>query len=120
MEKKSSLKERIKRSAQVNRQEIDLADLRLTQATTLAPDQTLPLVISPLMEGVSLPSWAKEHQEYIRTELAKHGGILFHNFGVDTPAQFEEFACSVSADGELFDEYGDLPRETKGNKVYKS
>lgn len=120
MEKKTGLKNRIKQSIQGNREEIDLANVHLTCTSYLQPGQLLPLVISPAMEGVSLPAWVKEHQAYVRSELAKHGGILFHDFAVNTPALFEEFARAVTLGGELFNEYGDLPRESPGAQVYGS
>jgi alpha-ketoglutarate-dependent taurine dioxygenase len=92
----------------------------LTTSSYLSPGQLLPLVIQPSIAGVNLASWAGNNKEYLRRELAKHGAILFRNFTVDSPAKFEAFACAVSADGELFDEYGDLPRENPGAKVYGS
>ncbi|GHO97454.1 hypothetical protein KSF_075020 [Reticulibacter mediterranei] len=41
-------------------------------------------------------------------------------FNIDSPEKFEAFAQTVATDGELFDEYGDLPRDTLGAKVYHS
>jgi alpha-ketoglutarate-dependent taurine dioxygenase len=120
MEKKPGLKARIKQSAQTRKAEIDLADVHLTQTSYLQPGQNLPLVIQPAMEGVSLPGWAKGQRDVLQAELMKHGGILFHNFGIESAATFEEFARAVSLDGDLYDEYGDLPREDKGTKVYGS
>lgn len=120
MEKGSGLKANIRRSLQEKRQEISLSDFSLTRSSYLAPDSPLPLVIQPSMNGVNLASWAASNREYIQAELAKHGGILFRNFRVDSPLKFEEFARSVASNGELFDEYGDLPRDTPGAKVYHS
>ena len=114
MEKKASLKASIRKSIQEKREEINLADFSLTKADYLAPGSEFPLVVQPSMPGVNLAGWAKSNREYINTELAKHGAILFRNFTVDSAAKFEEFARSVSADGDLFDEYGDLPRDNPG------
>ncbi|HTK10957.1 MAG TPA: TauD/TfdA family dioxygenase [Ktedonobacteraceae bacterium] len=120
MENKGSAMSSIRRSIQKKREEINLADFSLTEASYLAPGQTFPLVVQPSIAGVNLVSWAANNQEYIRKELAKHGAILFRNFTVDSASKFEGFARAVSADGELFDEYGDLPRDMPGAKVYHS
>lgn len=120
MEKRLSLRDSIRKSLRNKREEIDLADLSLTTVGYLSNEQVLPLVVQPTMSGVNLASWAADHRDYIRTELAKHGGVLFRNFHVDEPGKFEAFARSVAIDGELFDEYGDLPREQPGAKVYGS
>jgi alpha-ketoglutarate-dependent taurine dioxygenase len=108
----------LKKSIRAKREEINLAQITLTSASYLKEGQALPLVIQPTISGVNLASWAANNQEYLRKELAAHGGILFHNFSVDSPAKFEEFARAIST--ELFDEYGDLPRENRGAKVYGS
>lgn len=110
----------IRRSILKKREEINLAELSLTKTSYLAPGQTFPLVIQPSIAGVNLTSWAESHKEYLRKELATHGAILFRNFTIDSAEKFEAFAHAASADGELFDEYGDLPRDTPGAKVYHS
>lgn len=120
MEKKPSLRASIRQSIQEKRAEINLDTFRLTESGYLRPGQLLPLVIQPTMNGVNLSQWAGNNREYLQEELLKHGAILFRNFSVDTPDKFEAFACAVARDGELFDEYGDLPRENPGAKVYGS
>jgi len=120
MEKKLSLKASIRQSMQEKRTEINLDTFRLTTESYLHPGQMLPLVIQPTMNGVNLAQWAKNNREYLEEELVKHGAILFRNFSIDSSSKFEEFACSVARDGELFDEYGDLPRDNPGAKVYHS
>src|SRR5579883_129591 len=120
MEKRPSLKESLRKNIREKREEINLAEMSLTRASYLAPEEPMPLVIQPTMQGINLASWASNNREYIQNQLAVHGAILFRNFVVDSPVKFEEFARSVSNDGELFDEYGDLPRDTPGAKVYHS
>lgn len=120
MEKRPSLKPGLRKGLSQRREEIDLAHMSLTRARTLTPERPLPLVIEPAMDGINLNSWAGNNKETLHAWLAKHGAILFRNFTVDAPAKFEEFARTVSASGELFDEYGDLPREDAGAKIYGS
>src|SRR6266700_828075 len=119
MEEKLSIKASIRKSIQDSREEINLTNFSLTTSDYLG-QETLPLVIQPAMDGVNLAGWASNNREYIRSNLAKHGAILFRNFAITSPAKFEEFAHSVSETGELFDEYGDLPRDDPGVKVYHS
>jgi alpha-ketoglutarate-dependent taurine dioxygenase len=120
MEQKPSLKVSIRNAIREKREEINLASFSLTKSSYLSSESLLPLVVEPALGGVNLASWALNNKEYIRTELARHGAVLFRNFAVDSPARFEEFASAVSVDGELFDEYGDLPRDNPGAKVYGS
>ena len=120
MESKPSLESGLRKSLQKKREEISLADFQLTTSRSFSPGQLLPLVIEPALAGVNLASWASNNREYLGRELAKHGAILFRNFSVETSAKFEAVARAVSTDGDLFDEYGDLPREDPGAKVYGS
>jgi alpha-ketoglutarate-dependent taurine dioxygenase len=119
MDQKPSLKASIRKSVQERREEISLEEFQLTTTRCLAPEQLLPLIIEPSIRGVNLVSWAANSRDYLRTELLKHGAVLFKNFQVDAPEKFEALARSL-VDGELFDEYGDLPRDTPGAKVYHS
>lgn len=120
MEKNVHAGSSIRRSIQKKREEINLADFRLTEASYLTPEHHFPLVVRPAIAGVNLANWTENNKTYINDELAKHGAILFRNFTIDSAEKFEGFARSVAADGELFDEYGDLPRDTPGAKVYHS
>jgi alpha-ketoglutarate-dependent taurine dioxygenase len=120
MEKNVSTESSIRRSIQRKREEINLAEFSLTKISYLAPGQTFPPIVQPAISGVNLASWAGNNKEYLKKELAGHGAILFRDFAIDSPDKFEGFARAVSADGELFDEYGDLPRDTPGAKVYHS
>ena len=120
METKPSIRSSIKKSIQERRGDVNLDVASLTKASYLAPGKTFPLAIEPTMKGVNLASWAAHNRDYVRGELDKHGAILFRNFTVDSAEKFEEVARAISIDGELFDEYGDLPRDDPGSKVYHS
>jgi len=65
-----------------------------------------------------LIDWAKNNREYIEDELLKHGALLFRGFDVKSASVFEQVAQAICP--QLFGEYGDLPRETLGGKVYGS
>ncbi|HEY1353971.1 MAG TPA: TauD/TfdA family dioxygenase [Ktedonobacteraceae bacterium] len=120
MDQKSDVRNSIRKSIQARREEINLAEFSLTRSSHLSAEQLMPLIIQPAIDGVNLASWAKNNRDYLERELLTYGAILFRHFAIDAPAKFEEFACAVSTDGELFDEYGDLPRDDPGAKVYSS
>src|SRR5215469_11215099 len=122
MEKRPGFNASIRQRIQERREEmeINLDTLRLTTASYLQPGQLLPLVIQPALTGVNLARWAANNRDYLQEELVKHGALLFRNFALDSAQKFEEFAGAMIQDGELYDEYGDLPRENPGAKVYSS
>jgi alpha-ketoglutarate-dependent taurine dioxygenase len=100
------------------RRAVDLSQLRTVKIEFLEPNTRLPLVITPDAEEVDLVEWARTNQEFIETNLLKHGALLFRGFSVDSASDFEDFAKSTCSD--LFGDYGDLPREEEGGKVYAS
>jgi alpha-ketoglutarate-dependent taurine dioxygenase len=67
---------------------------------------------------IDLAEWCAANREWIEARLLEHGGILFRNFNVPTPSDFERAA--KAACGELFADYGDLPRNSAGEKIYES
>ncbi|HEY0365245.1 MAG TPA: amino acid adenylation domain-containing protein, partial [Pyrinomonadaceae bacterium] len=101
-----------------HRRAVDLSQLRTVKTEFLEPNTTLPLVITPDAEEIDLGEWALTNQEFIDANLLKHGALLFRDFNIDSAVQFEEFARSTCSD--LFGDYGDLPREEEGGKVYAS
>ncbi|HVR98011.1 MAG TPA: amino acid adenylation domain-containing protein [Thermoanaerobaculia bacterium] len=97
---------------------VDMAEMELVKTEYLQPGSTFPLVVRPNLGDIDLPGWAQDSRDFIDTQLAKHGAILFRGFNVTSVTEFERFAKSVC--NELFDEYGDLPREQESASVYHS
>jgi alpha-ketoglutarate-dependent taurine dioxygenase len=91
---------------------------QLIKAEYFHPEQKLPLVIKPNVADIDLIDWSKNNRDFIESELLKHGAILFQGFNTNTVTDFENFAQAICP--ELFGEYGDLPREGIGGKVYGS
>jgi amino acid adenylation domain-containing protein len=83
-----------------------------------APGASLPWLYHSRTQDLDPVGWAQEEAEEIREDLLKHGAILFRGFGLDGVPGFEAFAGALC--GELFAEYGDLPKEEAGEKVYHS
>jgi alpha-ketoglutarate-dependent taurine dioxygenase len=99
------------------RQAVNLSEMRGVKTEYLS-GKTMPLVFQPEIEEIDLVDWARNNRESIDKELLKHGSLLFRGFGLRSPADFEKFAEAISPN--LFAEYGDLPREGVGGKVYGS
>ncbi|MFZ1133625.1 MAG: TauD/TfdA family dioxygenase [Candidatus Korobacteraceae bacterium] len=102
----------------IRRKAVDLAHFNPIKESQMDPDQTLPLIMEPATDQVDLADWARNNRDYVAQKLHKHGGILFRGFNLKTPQDFERVAAGVYT--ELFSEYGDLPREGAGGKIYTS
>lgn len=97
---------------------VNIAQQELINTSYLQPESNLPLVIKPNNNDIDLADWASNHREYLETNLLQHGAILFRGFNTDTVSKFEKVASAICP--QLFANYGDLPREGKSEKVYKS
>ncbi len=118
MEKKGREETKISRLRKVRRRGVDLSQIRGVKTEYFDVERPLPLIVKPDVEEIHLVEWTSINREFIETNLLRHGAILFRGFSVDSVAQFERFAAAVCPN--LFGEYGDLPREELGGKVYGS
>jgi len=57
----------------------------------------LPLLVTPAIDGLDLINWTQNHQDWLKTQLLKHGGILFRNCHIKDIDGFQEFMDSISA-----------------------
>jgi alpha-ketoglutarate-dependent taurine dioxygenase len=118
VEKKDLQESRLNRLRSVRRKSVDLSQVSEVRTGSLEPGQTLPLVIEPASSDIDLAEWATSNKEMVEQCLLRHGAILFRGFAVDSVREFERAASAIFP--ELFGEYGDLPREEMGGKVYGS
>jgi len=102
----------------VRRKPVDMDAFTPVREGFLSEGQRLPLVLEPACGDVDLAEWVRGNREHAENQLSLHGGILFRGFGLTTPREFERAASAICT--ELFEEYGDLPREDLGGKVYTS
>jgi len=100
----------------VKRQPISLSPIEFIESGCFEGAGTYPLLIRPTSSYVDSCSWIQSNRDVLETELLQHGAILFRDFRINGVSAFQEFAAAVCP--ELFDEYGDLPRQAKGAKVY--
>jgi amino acid adenylation domain-containing protein len=109
---------KVRRVKGARRNAVDLAQVRAIRTAYLGSQVRMPLVITPESEEVDLIEWSTQNQGSIEAKLLDHGAILFRGFSIDSVAEFERFASAICP--ELFGEYGDLPREGLGGKIYGS
>src|SRR5947209_15958573 len=98
MESKISGKPSLKGLGNIRRKALDSSQEGLIKEGYLQPESPLPLVIQPSIREINLIDWAANNQEYIKTQLAKHGGILFRNFDLSTVADFHRFMANASTE----------------------
>jgi alpha-ketoglutarate-dependent taurine dioxygenase len=109
---------RLRKPGDIRRTAVDLSAFNPIRQRLLGPDQPLPLVIEPALAEVDLVEWLHVNHAFVEEKITLHGGILWRGFGLSTPQEFERAAAAIC--GELFAEYGDLPREDVAGKVYTS
>ncbi|BAY50180.1 putative SyrP protein (plasmid) [Scytonema sp. HK-05] len=93
---------------------------KLVNLQPLNSANSLPLVISPAVDGISLIPWAQQNRDLMETNLLKYGGVLFRNFHVSTVEEFQKFV-EVASTGELLNyTYRSTPRTEVSDKIYTS
>ncbi len=107
-----------RRVGAVRRLPVDLSQFTPVREHLLVEGQPLPLVLEPTTEQVDLIEWIGTHLDDLRQKLAEHGGLLFRNFGLREPAEFERAAGSICR--TLYSAYGDLPRAGVAGKIYEA
>ena len=91
----------------------------LIRRSYLQPDQRLPLVIQPAVEGLDIVAWGMNHRSLIDSQLLEHGGILFRGFAIPSVAVFEQFIVAVA--GSLLEySYRSTPRSQVSGRIYTS
>src|ERR1041385_616750 len=102
----------------IRRRSVDSTSLDAVKSYTVPDVGLLPLVIEPTDQSIDLPTWAGANRDWLNDKLSVHGALLFRGFDMPDLTRFEDTAAAIS--DELFAEYGDLPREGEGGKVYTS
>jgi len=118
-EKNAGNEARLKKLMGLKPKAMSLSQKDLVKTGYLKPDQTLPLVVEPDHAAVDLVEWVGANPDLVKSQLCKHGALLFRNFSVDSIARFEQFAQAISPD---LMEYGERssPRTSLGGAVYTS
>ncbi|MGB7926380.1 MAG: condensation domain-containing protein, partial [Pyrinomonadaceae bacterium] len=117
-EKTSRKKARFSKFKNIDPEADSVAQEQLVKTGYLRPGETLPLVIRPAIADVDIVEWARNERDFIQSHWRRDGAILFRGCDLNSASDFERLATAVCP--ELFGEYGDLPREGAGGKVYGS
>jgi alpha-ketoglutarate-dependent taurine dioxygenase len=93
---------------------------RLIEEKYFNSDNFLPLIISPIVDGVDLVAWAAKNRDFLEAHLLNYGGILFRNFNVNGVQEFQRFLEAISR-GKLVEyNYRSTPRTQVNDKIYTS
>jgi alpha-ketoglutarate-dependent taurine dioxygenase len=98
---------------------LDLSEEEKVTGGRYDPDETLPYVMQPNVDGVDVIAWADAHRDRVEEKLQAHGAVLFRDFDLEDVDDFERFSESVSADLLDYTERSS-PRTNVGGKVYTS
>jgi len=91
----------------------------LVRMAALTPDGSLPLVVTPSIDGVDLLAWAGANRSLVEERLRMHGTVLFRGFGVDSASQFEAIVEAVAGATLEYRERSSPRSEVEG-RVYTS
>ncbi|MFT4924012.1 MAG: amino acid adenylation domain-containing protein [Phenylobacterium sp.] len=87
-------------------------------AAPLNADKPFPLLVQCHSQALDALSWAQQNQQQIMRWLETHGGIVFRGFNLPTEFEFEQFCVAIYP--QLYGQYGDLPKNELGSKIYQS
>jgi alpha-ketoglutarate-dependent taurine dioxygenase len=91
----------------------------MVNVTSLAESGTLPVLVTPALGEVHLPSWCAAHRPAVDALLHAQGAVLFRGFEVASVEQFE--AVMRSFGERLLDYvYRSTPRTQLAGQVYSS
>lgn len=97
----------------------DMSSEALVRIEQVRPDLAVPLVVTPNLPGVDLPSWAENNLDFIEQKLAQCGGLLFRGFGLRGDQDLDNFLRAIRLDRMHYME-GATPRVELREKVYTS
>lgn len=86
----------------------------------LQPDQTLPLVIRPAVEGLDLVTWASSRRDVLETLLLRHGALLFRDFNIQSSEEFGNVITATTGAPPLEYTERSSPRTEMGHNIYTS
>ncbi|MEO1348692.1 MAG: TauD/TfdA family dioxygenase [Cyanobacteria bacterium J06635_15] len=96
-----------------------ISQSELIKVEFLQPEQPLPLVVKPAVDGLDLVKWSATNREFIEINLLRYGGILFRGFQVESVLEFESLIKVIS--GELIEySYYSTPRSKVDGNIYTS
>lgn len=98
---------------------INLSQGELIKLSYLRPDQTLPRLVQPELDGVELSAWVKSHRGLIEEMLHQDGALLFRGFDLRGLDDFEQFITATGVELMQYMESA-TPRTELKDKIYTS
>lgn len=103
----------------IKRKAVTTAQTQFVKEAFLPDHEGLPLVVTPQMEGIDLPTWAVNQGDWIKESLCKYGGVLFRGFSLSDLEGFNLFIKNTSVDIMEYHE-GASPRTRVRENIYTS
>lgn len=106
-------------NAKPRRKAIALSSDALIKESLLRADVSLPLVLEPAVDALSLTAWTKNNRDFIVQKLRTHGAILFRGFNPNSVEEFEQFLHLLVGDLLPYS-YRSTPRSEVSGRIYTS
>lgn len=103
----------------VRRKAVSATSQELVKESFFAPEQALPLVIEPAVDGVDLIGWASDHRADLEQKLLRYGGILFRGFKVEPLADLNRLIEAIAGGALEYKERSSPRSQVEGN-IYTS
>lgn len=117
MMSQSTAKEKLRLA---KRRSFDPQQQEWVKTSFLNANSSLPLIVSPAIDGVNLSKWTSQNQNWIESCLYQYGGLLFRGFEIHNTGDFAQFSQATSQ-GELLEyTYRSTPRTQLQDKIYTS
>ena len=107
------------RPGTTRRKAIALSSDALIKESLLRADASLPLVLEPAVDALSLTEWTSNNRDFIVQRLQKHGAILFRGFNTNSVEEFEQFLRLLVGDLLPYS-YRSTPRSEVSGRIYTS
>jgi alpha-ketoglutarate-dependent taurine dioxygenase len=98
---------------------MSLSPQELVSERPLLATGPTPLLVTPAIDGVNLPSWVVDNRDAARERLLRHAAVLFRGFAVKGIDEFQKILQTIG--GELLQySYASTPRSHVTGKIYTS
>jgi alpha-ketoglutarate-dependent taurine dioxygenase len=111
-------KKKASKLSKLNKLKKNKPQKNLVEVKPMTAERVFPLLVQCQSKSLDPLTWARQNQAQIMTWLETNAGIVFRGFNLPTPLEFEQFCLAIYP--ELYAQYGDLPKNEMGNKIYKS
>lgn len=99
---------------------VSVSQESMVNAGEFFPGRRLPLLMTPSGDGMDLTAWAANNVKHLGECLSAHGGILFRDFGVQTPDEFQRFIAAVSGEALEYSERSSPRSSVANTNIYTS